>query len=155
MLLGDVLPDLGRALIGGLLNANSTPTLTMFTTAAQAAVLTWASGVGTEIAFPPVLIPADLNTATGISIHAMAERASDGASDNTFDLRFWSGINATEMGTTGATLTSSPAEISVLVGATALGNHPGVWNVHAVPITHTNNANRMFTAWIEYDKRTS
>jgi len=147
--------NLGNA-IGGLLNANSTPSLTNLSTAGRMAVLTWASGNNTEIALGQLGVPPDLNTATGITIHALAERASDNASDNTLDFRFWSGTGTTEMGTTGATLTTAFTEISISVGATAIaGGHPGVWNFGLAPTAHNNNAVRVAAAWVEWDRRTS
>lgn len=141
--------------IGGLLNANSTPTLTMFSTAAMAPQLTWASGVGTAIAFPPVPIPPDFSSAGGLTIHAIAERASDNASNNVLDFRFWANQNATEQGTTGTTISSTPGEHSITVAASEAGGHPGVWSFQLVPGTHTNNAVKVYSAWAEYDRRTS
>lgn len=146
--------NLGNA-IGGLLNANSTPTLTMFSTAARAPHLTWASGDVTAIAFPPVPIPPDFSSAGGLSIHAVAERSSDNASNNVLDFRFWANTNATEQGTTGSTMTTAPAEYSVVVSSAEAGAHPGVWNFQIVPGTHTNNSVKVYSAWAEWDRKTS
>lgn len=140
---------------GGLLRADSDPSLSMFSTAAKAAFVNWASGSSVAIHFPPVPIPPDLNTATAITYHIFAERASDNASNNVFDFRFWNSTNTTQMGTTGATLTTTPAEQSVSIGSTALTAHPGVWNFGLSPNAHTNNAVRVYAAWAEYDRRTS
>lgn len=146
--------NLGNA-IGGLLNLNSAPTLTMVSTAVRAPQLTWASGDVTAIAFPPLAIPPDFSSAAGLSIHAIAERTTDNASNNVLDFRFWANANATEQGTTGSTMTSTPAEYSALVSSAESGAHPGTWNIQIVPGTHTNNAVRVFSAWVEYDRRTS
>jgi hypothetical protein len=144
--------NLGNA-IGGLLNVNSTPTLTMEGTASnQTAVLTWASGVVTQINFSPIGTPPDFNSATAVTFHALAERASDNASNNTIDFRAWS-PGTTDLGTTGATLTSAFTEISAAISG--LDGHPGVWNFGLAPGTHTNNAVRLRAAWIEWDRASS
>lgn len=140
---------------GGLLTAGSIPNLAMFTTAAQAAFINWASGQAQAVRFSPVPIPPDWDSATAFTIHAMAERTSDNASNNVIDMRLWNSTNATEMGTTGATLTTTPGEISVSVGSTAGAAHPGFLNISFVPGTHTNNAVRVFGAWVEYNRLTS
>lgn len=143
------------ASIGGILHAGSVPTLTVNSTDARGAVLTWASGQTPVIAFPPVPIPPDFSSAGGLTYHALAERTSDNASNNVLDFRVWAGQTATNVGTTGTTMTTTPAEYSITVASGSVGAHPGVWNFHLVPGTHTNNAVRVFAAWVEYDKRTS
>lgn len=148
---GNVVPASG----GGMLHAGSVPSLTMNSSVNKAAVLTWASGQVQVVAFPPIPIPMDFSSAGGLTLHAIAERASDNASDNVLDFRFWNGSNASNKGTTGSTLTSTPAEYSAAVSSAEAGGHPGYWNIHLVPGTHTNNAVRVFSAWAEYDKATS
>jgi hypothetical protein len=141
--------------VGGLLAAGTVPFLGAFSTAAKAAVVQWASGSVQAIAFPPIPVPPDFSSAGGLSIHAIAERTSDNASDNVLDFRFWANTNASNKGTTGATMTTTPAEYSAAVSSAEAGAHPGSWNVHIVPGTHTNNAVRLFNAWIEYTRVTS
>jgi hypothetical protein len=141
--------------IGGLIGGGTVPFLGTFTTNAKAAHVGWASGQTQALALPPVPIPPDFSSAGGLSIHAIAERSSDGASDNVLDFRFWADINASNKGTTGATMTTTPAEYSAAVSSAEAGAHPGSWNVHIVPGTHTNNAVRLFNAWIEYTRVTS
>lgn len=146
--------ELGAS-VGGLLNAGSIPTLTMNSTVNGAAVITWASGQNAAVAFPPIPIPPDFASAGGLSIHAIAERASDNASNNVLDFRFWANAGTTEKGTTGATMTSTPAEYSAVVSSAESGGHPGYWNVRIVPGTHTNNAVKVYAGWLEYSKATS
>lgn len=141
--------------IGGLLNAGSTPTLTMNSTVNQQAVLTWASGVNTAIAFPPISVPRDFDSSQSLTLNAIAERASDNASNNVLQFRFWNGSNATDCGTSGTTMTTTPAQYSITVSASALSAYPGVWNTQILPQTHTNNAVKVYNAWLEYNKRTS
>lgn len=146
--------NLGNA-IGGLLNLNSTPVLNFNSSLNRAPMLSWASAVVTPITFPPVPIPPDFSSAGGLTIHAIAERASDSASGDPLDFRFWANQNATEQGTTGSTMTSTPAEYSAAVSSAEVGAYPGVWNIQIVPGTHTNNAVKVYSAWAGYDKRTS
>ena len=146
--------NLGNA-IGGLLNVNSTPTLTMNSTVNNAAVLTWASGVQAAIAFPPVSIPMDFSSAGGLEMHFQAEHASDNASNNVLDLRFWANLNATEQGSTGATLTTVPADYTVTVSSAEVGSYPGFWNLQVVPGTHTNNSVKVYSGFLRYTKLTS
>ncbi len=147
--------ELGTS-VGGLLNAGSIPALNTFTTAAMASRLYWTSGQQQAVAFPPIPIPPDFSSAGGLSIHAMANRSSDGASNNVLDMRFWANLNSTEKGTTGSTLaTGGPGEVSIVVSSAEAGAHPGTWNVQIVPGTHTNNKVSVFSAWVEYDKRSS
>jgi hypothetical protein len=141
--------------IGGLLNLNSTPILNFNSSLNRSPTLTWASGVVTPITFPPIPIPPDFSSAGGLSIHAMAERASDNASNNVLDFRFWANQNTSEKGTTGTTMTTTPAEYSITVSSAEVGSHPGTWAVGLVPGTHTNNAVFVFGAWIEYERATS
>lgn len=157
-LLGIVVNTTGAELgasVGGLLNAGSIPTLTMNSTVNGAALLTWASGQNAAVAFPPIPIPPDFASAGGLSIHAIAERASDNASNNVLDFRFWNGANTSEKGTTGATMTSTPAEYSAVISSAEVGGHPGYWNVRIVPGTHTNNAVKVYAGWLEYSRATS
>lgn len=144
--------NLGNA-IGGLLNANSTPTLSMLTTVSnQQPVLTWASGVVTQINWA-LSAPRDFNSATALTMHIIAHKASGGATDNKFDFRAWSGTS-TDLGSTqSATLTSTPTAYSVNV--TGMGGYPAAWTFGLAPIAHTNFANIVQRAWIEYDKRSS
>ena len=141
--------------VGGLIGAGTIPALAMFSTAAMAPHALWASGEQAAIAFPPVPIPPDFSSAGGLTIHAIAERSSDGASNNVLDFRFWANVNATEQGTTGSTMTTTPAEYSITVSSAEAGAHPGVWNIQIVPGTHTNNKVRLFSAWAEYDRASS
>ncbi len=142
--------------VGGVLNAGSVPALNTFTTAAMAARIYWTSGQQQAVAFPPIPIPPDFSSAGGLTIHAMANRSSDGASNNVLDMRFWANLNSTEKGTTGSTLaTGGPGEVSITVSSAEAGAHPGVWNVQIVPGTHTNNKVSVFSAWVEYNRASS
>jgi len=143
------------ASIGGLLHSGSVPALVMNSTLQQAAMISWASGQTQALAFPPVPIPPDFSSAGGLVINAFAERASDNSSDNVIDMRFWNSTNATEMGTTGATISTTPGRISVTVSSAESGRYPGVWNIQFVPGTHTNNAVRIFAAHLEYTRASS
>lgn len=146
--------NLGNA-IGGLLNLNSTPVLNFNSSLNRAPMLSWASAVVTPITFPPVPIPPDFSSAGGLTIHAIAERASDSASGDPLDFRFWANQNATEQGSTGTSMTSTPSEHFVTISSAEAGAHPGLWTVGIVPTVHGGNAVRLYGAWIEYDKRTS
>ena len=141
--------------LGGLIGAGTVPNLAMLSTAAQAPHISWASGQTAVVAFPPVPIPPDFSSAGGLTIHAIAERASDNASNNVLDFRFFANQTATNKGTTGTTMTSTPAEYSITVSSAESGAHPGVWNFQILPGTHTNNAVRLFSAWAEYSRVTS
>lgn len=144
-----------NASVGGMLHAGSVPALQTGTTAARGSLISWASGQQQVVAFPPVPIPPSFSSAGGLVIHAIAERASDNASNNVLDFRFWANQNATNKGTTGSTMTSSPADYSITVSSAEAGGYPGTWQVHIVPGTHTNNAVRLFNAWLEFDTKTS
>ncbi len=144
-----------NASVGGILHAGSVPALQTGSTVARGAQISWASGQAQVVAFPPIPIPPDFASAGGLVIHALAERASDNASNNVLDFRFWANQNASNKGTTGSTMTSTPADYSAVVSSAEAGGYPGTWQVHIVPGTHTNNAVRLFGAWIEYDRKTS
>lgn len=141
--------------VGGLLNAGSVPTLTMNSSLNQAAVLTWASGQTAAIAFPPIGIPPDFSSAGGLEVHLHGSRTSDGASNNAFDVRFWANANTSNKGSSCTTLTTSPTEKFVAISSAEVGAHPGYWNIGIQPGTHTNNAVKLWSAWLEYTKRTS
>lgn len=141
--------------VGGLLGAGTIPALAMNSTVNQAAYLNWASGQNQAIAFTPIAIPPDFDASGALTIHAFGERASDNASDNKIDFRFWNGSQTTDAGSSGATMTTAPAEYSVTITTGHLSAHPGYWNVQIAPTAHNNNAVRVYNAWIEYQRTSS
>lgn len=141
--------------VGGLIGAGTVPFLAMNTTLNQAAHVQWVSGQTGALAFTPMAVPQDFNSSAALTIHAIAERTSDNASNNVLNFRFWAGSQTTNGGTTGSTMTTTPAEYSISVTTAHLLAHPSYWNVQLAPGTHTNNAVRLFNAWLEYDRLSS
>ena len=145
-----------NAAMGGLLSGGGDPNLQTFSTVgAQAPFIGWASGTVTAVRFPPIVLPSDFDSATAVTITYIAERASDNASNNVIDTRVWVGVNATEMGTTGSTLTSTPTAQSITVSATAFAGNGNWLSIQVVPGTHTNNAVRLYGMKVEYGRVSS
>lgn len=142
--------------IGGLLHGGSTPILKAFSSGTSGMLcLEWASGDMSEIRWSPMPIPPDFDSSSPLYVCWTGNRGSESASNNTFRVQFFNSTNTTNVGTTGATMTTQPTEQRICVSATGLTAHPGFWNVGLKPITHTHNPNRIFAAGIEYTRRTS
>lgn len=149
----------GNAIIntseGGLPDGNTAPILQRINGATDKALrLTFAATVVTEVQFPPIPKPPDLDGASDLTVHLLVGK--DGNTDTTanIDVQVFDGIGDTECGGATAAITETTGlnEKSVTVLAADLGDHPGVLNIALVPSAHANDAIYVYGAWLEYTR---
>lgn len=141
---------------GGILSNTSTPLLQRVNTSTdKAARVVWGSSDSTEVQFPPVPMPPDLDESADVTVHLLAKMASGGMDTPTIDIQVFDGIGDTEMGGATAALSTTLAEVSATLDAANISGHPtGVLNISLVPAAHTNEALELYAAWVEYTRKT-
>lgn len=138
---------------GGIMASDSTPALARVNGATDKALrLTWAAADVTEVAFPPVALPQDMDTSVDFTIHLWAGMA--GATDTpTVDIQCFSGVGDTEMGGATAALSDTAGEVSVTIANANVAAAPGFLNIALVPAAHGTDALYLYAAWIEFTRK--
>ena len=145
---------------GGLLIQGATagtPGLAMNSSADQAPYLNWTSAIVTAIKLPPVMLPPDVATAGGLSVRLYGENVGTATAADAamaFDVRCWSGVGDTEMGTTCPNLTTTPANSAISIASGDIVAN-GPFNITLVPQAHAGRALRLFGGSITYTRKTS
>lgn len=115
----------------------------------------WASSNSDEVAFPEVYMPPDIDADKDLTIHLVAEMS--GATDTpTIDVQVFDSSGDTEMGGATAAITDTRAEVSVTIAAADITGHPLGWlSISLIPGAHTTDTLAVFSAWIEYTRKTA
>lgn len=133
------------------LTTTGNPSLEHTSTADQSAYISWASGQTVGLKLPPVAMPADLATAGGMRIDLYGRTAGTATANDAsaqFDVRCWSGVGDTEMGTTHANFTSTPAWQSISIASGDLTTN--MLNITLVPQTHAGRELRLYDMRARY-----
>ena len=119
----------------------------------KALVVNWPLGVVTEVQFPVVPMPMDLDEAVDVTLHFIFDMS--GAADTpTVDVQVFDGVGDVEMGSATAALSASEQELTVTIAnADITGNPLGRFNVSLIPGAHGTDAIRLRAAWGEYTKK--
>ena len=136
---------------GGILCIDSTPKLKRVNAATDKALrLEWAASDVTEIQFPPVVMPRDLNPAVDITFHLLGNMS--GSTDTpTIDVQFYDKVGDTEMGGVSSAFGSSLAEeTGTIANANISGAPLGFFNITMIPGAHGTDTLYVYAAWIEY-----
>jgi hypothetical protein len=136
---------------GGILCLDSTPKLKRVNAATDKALrLEWAASDVTEIQFPPVVMPRDLNPAVDITFHILGNMS--GSTDTpTIDVQFYDKVGDTEMGGVSSAFGSSLAEeTGTIANANISGAPLGFFNITMIPGAHGTDVLYVYSAWIEY-----
>ena len=143
----------GTADGGGYLTKDTTPLLERVNAATDKALrVTWAASDSTEVLFPTVVKPQDLDSAEDLTVHLWAGMA--GATDTpTIDIQCFDGVGDTEMGGASGALSDTAGEVSTTIAAANLGASPGFLNISLVPGAHTTDILWVYAAWIEYKRK--
>lgn len=129
----------------GQLGPDTTPVLNMTSSGDQSWYLNWASAVVDGIKLDPIVLPNDLSTAAGFTVELKGESIGTGTASDAaagFDIRCWSGVGDTEMGSTHPNFTSTPSWKGITIASGDLTT--GALNITLVPSAHANRAIRVY-----------
>ncbi len=142
---------------GGLLSSDSTPAFKRLNLATDKSLMVeWATSDVTEVQFPPVPMPPDLDETVDLTAHLLIRMSGSTDALVTIDIQVWDGIGDTEMGSATGVITSTLAEHTITIAnANVSGNPTGVLNVNLVPggTLHTVDTIQLMSAWIEYTRK--
>lgn len=137
---------------GGLLAADTTPTLVAKNAGTdQALNSVWAASNNDKICWQ-VAVPADLDNAQAITLHTYA--LSGGATDTpvlTWEVFFDTGD--TDVGGNSDAIGAARAEQTLTVAAAGVQNAPSVLTLTLAPAAHTTDTVVLDGAWIEYTRK--
>jgi hypothetical protein len=138
---------------GGIMASDSTPALARVNGATDKALrLAWAAADVTEIAFPPVAKPHDLDSSADMTVHLWCKMA--GATDTpTIDCQFFDGEGDTEAGAATTACGSTLAEEIATIPAAGIGAAPGFFNISLVPAAHGTDILYLYMAHLEYVRK--
>ncbi len=139
---------------GGLLSSDSTPAFKRLNLATDKSLMVeWPTSDVTEVQFPPVPMPPDLDETADLTAHLLIRMSGSTDAAVTIDIQAWDGIGDTEMGSVTGVITSTLAEHSITITAANVSGHPtGVLNINLIPggTLHTVDTIQLMGAWIEY-----
>lgn len=148
------IPNTAASPSGGLLTSDTTPAYGRLNGATDKALrVNWVLANVDEIQFAPIFMPPDLDETQDLTIHLLARM--DGATDTpTIDVQVFDAVGDTEMGGVTAALSTTLAELTVIISAADLSGHPlGFLNVSLTPGAHGTDEVELFAAWIEYTRK--
>jgi hypothetical protein len=127
-------------------SAGDAPPLALTSSGDQSFYLNYASAVVAGIKLPPIAAPVDLSTADGMTFELYGESIGTGTASDAaaaFDIRVWSGIADTEMGSSHPNFTSTPSWQGITVASgDIVGGAP--FNITLVPLAHAGRAIRLY-----------
>lgn len=141
---------------GGLLALDSDPLIRRVNYATDKALrVVWAAANVTEVQFPPVVKPVDLDDSEDVEVHLMIAKGSNTDTSAVIDVQVFDGVGDTEMGgNTDALATDALTEYVVTLANADIGAQPGFFNISLIPGAHANDAEYLYAAWIEYTRKT-
>lgn len=149
------------AFFGGLLMPDGAPSLNGFSTANKISLLSWASANVVPIALPPIMMPADLATAGGLTLELYGETvgtasAADAIQAIAIAARFITLTSATaaDVGSTHPNFSSTPAWQGITIASGSM-NGSGLLSVRLTPQAHANRALNLYGMRGSYAKKTS
>lgn len=139
---------------GSLPDGNTTPILERVNAATDKAIrLNFAANVVTEIQFPPIPKPPDLDAGADLTFHMMLAKGSNTDNTAVLGVSIWDGVGDSNAGgNTAALAASTLAEYTVALAHANLAAAPGFLNFSVTPGTHANDAIYMYAAWLEYTR---
>jgi hypothetical protein len=144
---------------GGILASDSTPILERVNGATDRQLrVRWAAEDVAEVAFPPIPIPPDLDSAETVDVHLLLQRSGSTDDCDIDVLAFFNGIGSysadTEMGgKTDALTTTNVEEQVVSLAAANISGHPGFLGISLLPDAHDTDAIYLLAAWLEYTRK--
>jgi len=154
--IGDTADGTANDPYGGLLAADTTPSLKRINLATDKGLrVAWPNTDVTEVQFPPVTMPPDLDETSDVIVHLIARMSGGADTTTSFDVQVFDGIGDTEMGGLATPdMTSTLAETTLTISAANVsGNPTGVLNIALVPEAHATDNIELYGAWIEYTKK--
>ena len=101
--------------------------------------LTWAAANVTELQFPPVALPPDLDKSAGMEIHLICAKDAN-ANTVTIDVQAFFGVGDTECGAATPTIAQASAEYTVAIAAADVAAPAEMLNISLVPTAHAGDA---------------
>lgn len=133
------------------------PQLALTSSGDQSLYLGWASAVVGGIKLLPIALPNQLSTAAGLTIELFGESvgtASAADAKSALDIRCWSGIGDTEMGSTHPDFSSTPSWKGITLASGDI-NATAPLNVTLVPEAHAARAIRVYDMRARYTRSSS
>ncbi len=119
----------------------------------KALIVSWPSSNVTELQFPPIPMPPDLDDTADVTLHFIFDMSSTNDVP-TIDVQVFDGVGDTEMGSATAALSDTTAELIVTIANADIGGGPlGYFNVSLIPGAHGSDIVRLRAAWGEYTKK--
>lgn len=146
---------IGNTTEGLFPDGNTTPLLERENAATDIALrVHWAKTVVTELQFAPIPKPPDLDGAAALTFHMMIAKDANTDTTAVIGVKIFDGIGDTNAGgNTDALATADLTEYTVTLSAGNLAEAPGFLNISVTPGTHTNDAEYLYAAWIEYTRK--
>ena len=136
----------------GALSNDTTPLLEAVNPGTdQASRLVWAAGNTDKIAWP-VVLPADLDSAQDVTVHAMA--LSGGATDTpALAVEAFFGVGDSDAGGNTGALSSTLAEVTATIAAADVPAPPNFATITLAPGTHATDSVILYGVWLEYQRK--
>jgi hypothetical protein len=137
---------------GGILASDTGPSLARVNGATDKATrVIWATSDVTEVALPPVYIPANANTGGDWTVKLIVDKDANTDTSANIDVQAFAGTGDTEMGGTTAAITeTSPTLKTVTIDSDDIPAAPNFMNFSLIPSAHANDVIRLYCAWVEY-----
>jgi hypothetical protein len=138
---------------GGIMASDSTPALARVNGATDKALrLTWAATDVTELQFPAIAKPQDLDAGSDLTVHLWAGMESTNDTP-TVAVSFWDGVGDSNAGSATAALSDTAGEVSVTIANANVAAAPGFFNIGLTPAAHGTDALYLYAAWVEYTRK--
>jgi hypothetical protein len=138
---------------GGRPDGNTAPILQRINSATDKALrLTWAATNVTELQFPPVAMPPDLDPAAPVEVHLLCAKDAN-ANTVTVAVGAFFGVGDTNAGGNTPTIAQARARYKVAIAAADVAAYPEVLNISLTPSAHAGDALYIDGAWIQYTRK--
>ena len=138
---------------GGRPDGNTAPVLQRINSATDKALrLTWVATNVTELQFPSVALPPDLDDAAPIEVHLFCAKDAN-ANTVTVAVGAFFGVGDTNAGGNTATIAQARAEYVVSLAAADVPAPPEMLTVILTPSAHAGDALYIDGAWLEYVRK--
>ena len=139
---------------GGILAKDSAPILERVDLAVDKALrVKWVATDVTEVQFPPIPIPPDLDSAEDVILHLLVQRSGNTDACQ-IELDAYEGVGDAKVeDDTDALATTNVTEVTATVGSGHVSGHPNFLNFTLTPKAHGTDTLSLYAAWVEYTRK--
>lgn len=140
---------------GAYPDGNTTPIMARINAATDKTMrLVWAANDVSEVQFPPIALPPDLDDTAAMTVHLYGYKDANANATFAIDVQVFFNVGDTECGAATAAITETAAtEKSVSIAASDVPAHPGVMTISLAPGAHNSDAYYLLGAWVEYQRK--